>query len=157
MKQPFGEEPYFGDLPNHLTNWDDPSSKGPTRQEIRTSVWKVIGFVGSNRHKRVSYHWGWALRKRSSRTKCAVPWRCTGAPGRGRGGDGLIERYGTQKWSWFGVHHEATCYMGKSILKWDWQVLSYCPLVMQGFSNCFRVVSSDYGKPRDSVDPVDEL
>ncbi len=35
-------------------------------------------------------------------------------------------------------------YMIKSTLK----IARYCSLVIQGFSNFFRVVSSDYGKPR---------
>ena len=45
-------------------------------------------------------------------------------------------------YTWRGPPY-APCYMGKSTRKID----RYCPLAMQGFSNLFRVVSSDYGKP----------
>ena len=53
-----------------------------------------------------------------------------------------------KKWGETGPTISTNRYMRKSTLKID----CHCPLVMQGFQ-IFRVVSSDYGKPRE-VTPI---
>ena len=133
-----GEEPYFGDLPNHLTNWDDPSSKGPTphRKKSLSLEGDWICRVESSQARFIPPRLSPEKEEQPNKMRRAVAMHGSSGPG-AWGGHGLIEKYGTQRWSWFGVHHEAPCYMGKSTLKWDWQVLSYCPLVMQGVSVYF--------------------
>ena len=44
-------------------------------------------------------------------------------------------------------HNHGSVGNGRYMIKSSLKIARYCPLVIQGFSIFFRVVSSDYGKP----------
>jgi len=91
-----GEEPYFGGLPNHLTNWDDPSSKGPT----------------PHRKESLSVEGDWICRVESSQARF-IPLRLSPEkeePNKMRRAVAMHGSNGPGAW-------KAPCCMGKSTLK----------------------------------------